>query len=123
MRAARAKIGGMLRAPLSVAMTTDQTDGHAAGGVIVGDPAAPQPWGLGFSVHGPGGRAGSGDLALPGSFGHGGATGCLLLIDPADGIALAYVSNRHTRADPERFAFRLSAVVNGVLAALTRRGA
>ncbi|HEX5501463.1 MAG TPA: serine hydrolase domain-containing protein [Thermomicrobiales bacterium] len=105
------------------AMTTDQTGGHADGGIVAGEPAAPQPWGLGFSVHGPGGRAGYGDLAPPGSFGHGGATGCVLLVAPADGIALAYVSNRHVLADPARFAFRLSAVVNGVLAALTRRGA
>jgi CubicO group peptidase (beta-lactamase class C family) len=81
----------------------------------------PQPWGMGFGIRGGSDPLGFyGDLTPPGAFGHAGASGCVLVINPADGITIAYVSNRHLRAGLERFSYRLSSVINGVTAALTR---
>jgi CubicO group peptidase (beta-lactamase class C family) len=101
------------------AMTTDQLSEAIIGSVIGLDPEGPRAWGLGFAVRGNYGMLGFGDLSAPTSFGHPGASGCTLLIDPVHDVALAYVSNRHVRADGQRFVFRLDAVVNTTLAALT----
>ena len=108
------------------AMATDQTGGHAVGHTPGGEPdthpTAPQPWGLGFVLPGAWGT-GAGDLASPRSFSHGGATGCLLLVDPAYDLTVAFVSNKHLRADPARWERHVVATINGVIAALTRRAA
>jgi CubicO group peptidase (beta-lactamase class C family) len=73
---------------------------------------------LGCEIRGNGG--GFPVLASPASFGHGGATGCLLWIDPAHESIVAFVSNRHYRADPDGFELRLERIVNTTLACLTR---
>jgi CubicO group peptidase (beta-lactamase class C family) len=101
------------------AMTTDQTGGFVTDFTAGDGPAAPRSQGLGFMIRGAGGW-GFGDLTSPASYGHGGASGCMLLVDPVHDVTLAYVSNRHVRADPRRFGPRLESVVNGVLAAVTR---
>src|SRR5215207_5503717 len=49
------------------------------------------------------GRAGRMELVTPSSFGHGGASGCILWIDPVYDVVVAFVSNRHARADPDGF--------------------
>lgn len=102
------------------AMTTDQTAplGHADPDRP--DPAGPgavQPWGLGFEL-----KTGAGypALAASGSFGHDGATGCVLWIDPVQDVTLAFVSNRHANADGPRQIPRLERVVNTAIACLTR---
>lgn len=102
-------------------MTTDQV-----GAASLVEPESPLPgamrsWGAGFMLKGP---AGFPALASPGSFGHGGGTGCLLWIDPANDVVVAFVSNRHVGADPgkEVHAQRLERIVNVVLACLSRAG-
>jgi CubicO group peptidase (beta-lactamase class C family) len=101
------------------AMTTDQTGGAVIGSLIGLSPDAPRPWGLGFGVRGNTVTFGFGDITSPQSFGHPGATGCTVLVDPVANVSLAFVSNRHLRADPVRATFRLDAIINGVLAAVT----
>jgi beta-lactamase class C len=99
-------------------MTTDQTDGHTP--YLATDPTtgAPHPWGLGIMVKG---RLASPELLSPAAFGHDGATGCALWIDPTHDVAIAFASNRHYDADPAGFEIRLNRVLNVALACLTRR--
>ncbi len=102
------------------AMTVDQTGGHTPA-VIPGfmDSTAPAPWGLGFMIA----RAGNPfmpDLIPTGSYGHGGASGCTLWIDPVDDIVVAYVSNKHALTGRPPFTRRFVSVVNMALASLTR---
>ena len=103
-------------------MTTDQTGGGVVGTVVGLDAEVARPWGLGFIIRGQGPQLGPGELSSPGAFGHAGASGCTLVVDPAYDVALAYVSNQHARTDPECWRRRLDAVANAVVAALTRRG-
>ena len=99
-------------------MTTDQT-----GGAISIDTAllggGQRPWGAGFMIKGRGGQGG--DLLSPESFGHGGASGCALWVDPVEDIAIAYVSNTHASRSRPMFVERVSRTFNGSLAALKRR--
>lgn len=100
-------------------MTTDQTGGNVSGGPAAFSDDSPRPWGIGFMIKG---RTGiGGDLLSPESYGHGGATGCTLWVDPAADAVIAYVSNSHARNGRPRFTERLVRTVNGVLAALTAR--
>jgi serine-type D-Ala-D-Ala carboxypeptidase len=101
------------------AMTRDQTGGHAPGGLygLVSD--VPMPWGLGFHIKGQ--HGGHGDLLSPQTFGHGGASGCVLQVDPVNEVAVAYVSNKHARTGREPFTSRQVRIVNTAVAALTRR--
>jgi CubicO group peptidase (beta-lactamase class C family) len=82
-------------------------------------PGALPPWGLGFMVKG---AAGFPALASPGSFGHSGATGCLLWIDPGYDLVLAFVSNRHAQADAAGAGhqYRAERIYNVALACLTQ---
>lgn len=89
------------------AMTSNQVGPAADGGI----------WGIGFELAG--GRFGEGDLLSPASFGHSGATGCTVWVEPEADLVLAYVSNRHLNAGREAFVRRLATVVNMVLAAVT----
>jgi CubicO group peptidase (beta-lactamase class C family) len=102
------------------AMTRDHLRSLALDGPHRIYPPAPEAYGLGLAVTGQFLGVGD-DLASEESFGHDGASGCILLVDPAYDLTIALVTNRHIRSDPDRFAFRLTRVVNGVLAALTRR--
>lgn len=97
-------------------MTTDQT-GEARDAVT----GLCRPWGIGFSLKGTASQLGLGDISSPPSFGHPGASGVTLVVDPVHDVALAYASNTHGLVDWERWNARLTAVVNSVLAALTRR--
>jgi CubicO group peptidase (beta-lactamase class C family) len=102
----------VLSAAALATMTTDQVGDRAgmAGTVL--------PWGLGCEIRGDG--AGFPVLASPDSYGHGGATGCLLWIDPVHDAVVALVSNRHYRADPDGFTLLIERVTNAALGALTR---
>ena len=84
------------------------------------DPAGPPvPWGIGFSIQAPNSRAPYGDFAPVGTVGHGGASGCRLIIDLEDDIVIGIVTNTHAREGRERWMQRLDIVSNGVMAALT----
>ncbi|HEX5164301.1 MAG TPA: serine hydrolase domain-containing protein [Thermomicrobiales bacterium] len=100
------------------AMTTDQTGGNAPGTMFGNEADQPRPWGLGFMVKGTTGFGA--DLLSPATFGHGGASGCVLQVDPVTDIAIAYVSNKHARTGREPFTKRQISVCNVVAAALTR---
>jgi len=88
-------------------MTSNQIGSLAEGGAF----------GIGFELAG--GHFGEGDLLSPASFGHSGATGCTVWVEPEADLVLAYVSNRHLTTGREAFIRRLATVVNMVLAAVT----
>jgi serine-type D-Ala-D-Ala carboxypeptidase len=100
-------------------MTRDQLNGGLTGRLVGLELHDPQPWGLGFMVKGESFQLGFGELASSSAFGHPGATGCVLLIDPVHDVSLSFVSNRHASSGFERFLFREASVTNAVLAALT----
>lgn len=102
------------------AMTVDQTGGLTRGSLVGIELALPQPWGLGFELNFTAGGFGLAELGSPATFGHAGASGCVLAVDPLNEIGLAFVSNGHANIDMDRWYFRLSSVSNGVFAALTR---
>jgi CubicO group peptidase (beta-lactamase class C family) len=96
-------------------MTTDQTGGHTLG---LGNSPTPVSWAIGFAVKG----ANPGyDLGSPALFGHGGATGCTLQIDPVHDVTVAFVSNKHSRAGRAAMNRRRESIVSVALACLTRR--
>ena len=103
-------------------MSSDQTGGravgwHPASRAIGTSPV--QPWGIGFYFAAPSTVGVFGDLMPMGTFGHGGASGCQLAINPIDEITVAYVSNTHVATDVEAWRRRIQSVMNGVMAALT----
>lgn len=101
------------------AMTTDQTDGRTPAFSNPPATGAPQPWGLGFMVKE---RLDYPELLSPSAFGHDGATGCALWIDPVHDVVIAFVSNRHYNAlGAHDFERRLSSVVNAAVVGLTGR--
>jgi CubicO group peptidase (beta-lactamase class C family) len=104
--------GGTLadRRVLAPATVSAMTSNHTT------QPGMP-PRGLGFMLN-PSATA-MGDLLSPSSYGHGGASGCTLVVDPDAGVTIAFVSNRHVNAAPETFYRRISIPINLVLAALT----
>jgi CubicO group peptidase (beta-lactamase class C family) len=99
------------------AMTTNQLGPwvSAWGADDVGAPS----WGLGFMLRSQYGPARfSGDLLPAGAFGHGGASGCALFINPVDDVVIAFVSNQHASTDPEGFARRINSVLNLITSSL-----
>jgi CubicO group peptidase (beta-lactamase class C family) len=100
------------------AMTTDQTGSNVPGAMFGVETDDTRPWGLGFMVKG---NTGFGaELLSPETFGHGGASGCILQVDPVTDIAIAYVSNKHARTGREPLTKRQMSVCNVAAAALTR---
>jgi beta-lactamase class C len=97
-------------------MTSDQTCGDQPGLHVMPATGVIHPWGIGFMLKG---RGATMELVSPASFGHGGASGCILWIDPVHDVVVAFVSNLHMRTDPDGFMPRLTRVVNATLAALT----
>ena len=113
--------GGVLARATASQMISDQNPGHVPGSAYDGDSPARFAWGLGFFLKG---RAGFGpDLASPACFGHDGASGCGLWVDPLHEVAVAFVSNRHVNTGRAAFRRRITAVGNAALAALTRAAA
>lgn len=100
-------------------MTTDQAGGAVSidTGFLGG--GVPRPWGAGFMIKGQGGLGA--DLLSPSSFGHGGASGCALWVDPVAGVTIAFVSNTHASRSRPKFVERVSRTINCVLAEVTRR--
>jgi CubicO group peptidase (beta-lactamase class C family) len=74
-------------------------------------------WGLGFKLRGQYGQARfSGDLLPASTFGHAGASGCALFINPVDEVTVAFVSNQHASTGFDGFARRIASVLNVVTA-------
>ncbi len=103
------------------AMTTDQT------GVVTGihpsmkgyDTTAPMPWGLGWALQTRWTPALFCELSSFRTFGHGGASGCEIFVDPENGIALAVLTNTHLRVGREGWYRRLQSVLNVAFAELS----
>ncbi len=74
------------------------------------------PWGLGWYLQRPSVPAVLADLASFSAFGHGGASGCLLVADPAQHLVVAIVSNTHVRTGAERWRMRLQSIANLAIA-------
>lgn len=110
--------GRRFLSPAGVAMmTTDQTGNDFPGFEVYPVKGSIQPWAIGFMLKG---RACTPELVSPQSFGHGGASGCILHIDPVAEIVIGFVSNRHERLGPDDFMHRLDRVVNTAMATFTR---
>lgn len=98
-------------------MITDQTGGDLPGERVAHPAGVIHPWGVGFMIKG---RSGTPELVSPESFGHAGASGCILWIDPINDVIIAFVSNRHLNLDPDGFFARLDRIVNVTMAELSR---
>ncbi len=101
-------------------MTTDQTNGANARqvgpfGVTVGTHV---PWGIGFALKAKSTPMLFADLAATGAYGHGGASGCQLVIDPAADAVVAVLTNTHARIGREQWYMRLQALLNCAFATL-----
>ena len=96
------------------AMTENQT------GVVTGihpsmkgyDETAPMPWGLGWALQTEWTPALLCELASFKTFGHGGASGCELLIDPVQDVTLAVITNTHLLTGREAWYRRLQSIIN-----------
>jgi beta-lactamase class C len=99
------------------AMTTDQTGGDFAGEETTDPSGVIHAWGIGFMIKG---RAGYPELVSAESYGHGGASGCYLWIEPRHRVTIAFVSNRHYNADRTDFMPRLEQAVSVTMGCLTR---
>jgi len=99
-------------------MTTDQTGNDFPGFEVFKITGSIQPWAIGFMLKG---RAASPELVSPQSFGHAGASGCILHIDPVHELVIGFVSNRHERLGFPEFMDRLDRVVNCAMAAYSKR--
>lgn len=101
-------------------MITDQTAGaNTWQGGFFGVPADVHiPWGVGFCLKSPAIPSLFADLASPDSYGHGGASGCQLVIDPAADAVVALLTNTHARSGREAWFRRLHAIINCAFACL-----
>ncbi len=96
------------------AMTRNQT------GVVTGihpsvkgyDTTAPMPWGIGWALQTEHLPALQCELASFKTFGHGGASGCQVFIDPETDISVAVLTNSHLRAGREPWYRRLQSMMN-----------
>lgn len=98
-------------------MITDQTGYDFPDAVTEPMSPAVRAWGLGFMLKA---RMGFPELTSPAAFGHPGATGCMVLVDPTYDIAFAYVSNRHLNTSMDEWNDRLMMITNVVMASMTR---
>lgn len=98
------------------AMITDQTGNDFPGFEVYKIAGSVQPWAIGFMLKA---RACTPELVSPQSFGHGGASGCILHVDPAAELVIGFVSNRHERLGNDAFMHRLDRVVNAAMAAFS----
>ena len=96
------------------AMTTDQAGGVRGPHISLSGtaPDARMPWGLGFFLQTADVPAVICDLASNKTFGHGGASGCWLAIDPENDLIVAVLSNTHVRLGREAWYRRLQSLVN-----------
>lgn len=116
-----APTGPRLHSPATVrTMTTDQTGGqvgpHDEG---MGLPLTTRmSWGIGFAVKSAWTPNGFADLSSPRTYGHGGASGCQLVIDPEADAVIALLTNTHARTGREAWYMRLQSILNSTFATL-----
>lgn len=70
------------------------------------------PWGIGFALQTEQVPMVFSELVSFRSFGHGGASGCQLVVDPEADLAVAVLSNTHARDGRERWYRCLQSIVN-----------
>jgi CubicO group peptidase (beta-lactamase class C family) len=83
---------GFLPTALLAEATTDQSGELPGSGLDL--PWSPAPWGLGIEIRGAKEPHCTPPSVSPRSFGHAGASGCLVWVDPAAGIAWAILGTR-----------------------------
>lgn len=96
------------------AMTTNQT------GVVTGihpsmkgyDEQASIPWGLGFALQTEWVPALLCELASFKTFGHGGASGCQVMVDPENEVIVAVLTNTHLNTGREAWYRKLQSLIN-----------
>jgi CubicO group peptidase (beta-lactamase class C family) len=98
-------------------MITDQTGYDFPDAVTEPMSPAVRAWGIGFMLKG---RMGFPELVSPATFGHPGATGCMVLVDPTYDVAFAFVSNLHLNTGYDAWTDRLMMITNVVMASMTR---
>lgn len=101
-------------------MTTDQTGGGAGpyDDQMGLPPAMCVPWGIGFALKSGWTPNSFADLASPRAYGHGGASGCQLVIDPEADAVIALLTNTHARTGREQWYRRLQSILNSAFAVL-----
>lgn len=105
-------------AAATAAMTSDQA--HAYSLFFTPREAPVQPianWGLGFILKD---RSADSGIASPESFGHEGASGCVIWCDPRQRVSLAFVSNSHLLGGIPEWTRRIEAAINVGLSAASR---
>lgn len=100
----------------TTAMITDQTGYDFPDAVTAPMSPAVRAWGLGFMLKS---RMRYPEFLSPAAFGHPGATGCIMMVDPTYDVAFAFVSNRHLNTGIDEWNDRLNQVTNVVMAAMT----
>jgi CubicO group peptidase (beta-lactamase class C family) len=96
------------------AMTRNQAGGVRGKHVALAGtaPDAHIPWGLGWMLQTEDVPALFCDLASPNAFGHGGASGCMLVIDPEVDLIVAVLTNTHVRVGREAWFRRIQSIIN-----------
>lgn len=100
--------------PTVKAMTTNQT------GVVTGihpsmkgyDETASMPWGLGWALQTEWVPALLCELASFKTFGHGGASGCQVMVDPENEVVIAVLTNTHLNTGREAWYRKLQSIIN-----------
>ncbi len=101
------------------AMTSDQARIQPLFGYRPEPTQRVDAWGLGFMVKD---RAADSGLASAESFGHEGASGCVIWCDPRQRVSLAFVSNSHLLGGMDEWTTRMEAAINVCLSAATSAG-
>jgi len=96
------------------AMTRDQAGGVRGQHISLGgiSPDTHIPWGFGWALQTHDTPCLFCDLASPRTFGHGGASGCQLLVDPEANVIVAILTNTHVRIGRDQWYRRLQSLVN-----------
>lgn len=100
------------------AMTTDQAGGVLGQHISLSGtpPNGRVPWGLGWGLQTIDTPTLFCDLASHRTFGHGGASGCQLVIDPVENIVIAVFSNTHVRIGRDVWYQHLQSMINACYA-------
>jgi CubicO group peptidase (beta-lactamase class C family) len=100
------------------AMTSDQTGGVPGTYLLLdGFPEDTRyPWGFGFCLQTAANPAVFSELASFRTFGHPGASGCQIFVDPVAGVLVALVSNTHILTGRDNWLRRQQEIVNTALA-------
>ncbi len=100
------------------AMTTDQAGGVRGKHISLGgtSPDARIPWGFGWALQTADVPCLFCDVTSPQTFGHGGASGCQMFVDPETNIAIAILTNTHVRVGRDAWLRRLQSILNAAYA-------